>query len=382
MAATQGTRWVAVKPLNPGVYGSRLHDVEAISASNVWAVGFATSYSGSKTLIEHWDGSSWKLVASPNPGVPDDNCIYENVLNAIDVVKANNIWAVGYYKKCYGFSRTLVLRWNGVSWRVVPSPNVSSPASSVLTSVAAASANDVWAVGYSYGDGEPGVDYPPPIIEHWNGRSWSLVASPTQASGGGLADITAVAADDVWAVGTCPKCRYGILIEHWDGNSWTIVPSGALPRGSKGGLSGVVALSRNDIWAVGEYYHYPEGHETLVEHWDGTRWRVVPSPNISTEYNAVNLFGAITAISADNIWAVGMFQNEKTDIHQHRTLTAHWDGKSWSIVPSPSPGRSAELFGVTSLPSGEVWTTGIYDDDPINTYDGTYNSPAPLILKR
>jgi hypothetical protein len=382
VAVAQAPGWKVVPAPNPSFYGSRLQEAEAISASNVWAVGFIATYAGKNTLIEHWNGSSWKVVPSPNPGTPSDKCIYENNLIALDVLTPRHIWAVGYYKKCYGFSRTLILRWDGVSWRVVPSPSIDKPPSSVLTTVEAVSGTDAWAAGYAYGDLEPGMEYPPPVIEHFDGRSWTLVASPTQASGGGIADLAAVSANDVWAVGTCPKCRYGILIEHWDGTSWKIVPSALLPIGSQGSLGDMVAFSHNDIWAVGNYYHYPEGIETLVEHWDGLRWRVVPSPNVSTEYSAANSFRGITAISPNDMWAVGTFENEKTDVHQPRTLTAHWDGKSWSIVPSPSPGRAAELYSVTSLPSGEVWGVGIYDDDPMNTYDGTYNSPAPLVLRR
>ena len=52
--------------------------------------------------------------------------------------------------------------------------------------------------------------------------------------------IDAVAADDIWAVGS-PG-----LTEHWDGNAWSVVP---FP--STVGLSAVAAVASDDVWALG-----------------------------------------------------------------------------------------------------------------------------------
>jgi hypothetical protein len=51
-----------------------------------------------------------------------------------------------------------------------------------------------------------------------------------------------------------------------------------------GGVSAVAAISAINVWAVGVGPGVPTGgfsaHPTaLVEHWDGTRWSVVASPN-------------------------------------------------------------------------------------------------------
>src|SRR5437763_14821454 len=76
---------------------------------------------------------------------------------------------------------------------------------------------------------------------------------------------------------------------------WSVVPS---PNGSSSSnLSGVAAVSANDIWAVGSSGNQMSGAQTLIEHWNGSHWRVVTSANPGPSYNHVY---AVTAISATN----------------------------------------------------------------------------------
>jgi hypothetical protein len=359
--------WSTVPSASPSVYGNRLNAAAAVG-SDVWAVGTMTTNSGTTSLIERWDGSNWSAVSSPNRGTCN------NVLNAID-----DTWAVGFFNDCSS-SKTLAVHWDGANWSTVATPNAAAPANSVLLGVAELSANDAWAVGYTYGDSAPGTSPPAPLIEHWNGSSWTIVPSP-QSTNSRLHGISAISANDVWAVGSCPNCKSGTIIEHWDGNSWSVISGASLPQGAIGTLYGVAALSSNNVWAVGQYADYPEGPQTLIEHWDGKRWRVVASPNLSSEYGSDNILRSITALSATDIWAAGMYQNESTDFHQRRTLVQHWDGKSWSIVASPSPGASSELNGLAALPNGTLFGAGLYSDHPVNIYDGTYAGALSLVMK-
>src|SRR5215471_9597363 len=47
-------------------------------------------------------------------------------------------------------------------------------------------------------------------------------------------------------------------------------------------LGGVAALSTTDVWAVGIFDQFTQsGYKTLAEHWDGTKWKLVPTPNTS-----------------------------------------------------------------------------------------------------
>jgi len=213
--------------------------VAAVAANDVWAVGWQQTNSVDKTLIEHWDGSAWSVVSSPNVGS-------YSVLNAVAAVagNANDIWAVGYSDG----PQTLVEHWNGISWSIVPSPGVGS-----LQSVSAVAANDIWAVGCSnYSCNSIGAQT---LIEHWNGSTWSIVPGPNPGAGNNELDrVAAMAANDVWAVGTyyASGGPYHTLIEHWNGSSWSAVPS---PPG--GSLFGAVAA--NNIWAVGDLGNYSGG---------------------------------------------------------------------------------------------------------------------------
>ena len=91
-------------PANGTLYG-----VTALSSSNAWAVGFSFNGTAGQTMIEHWNGSSWRLVASPNPaGSSHDNNLY-----GVAATSSTNAWAVGGYRTPSNVGRTLILHWNG-----------------------------------------------------------------------------------------------------------------------------------------------------------------------------------------------------------------------------------------------------------------------------
>ncbi len=330
--------WSVVSSPNPGT-SDVLRDVEVVTANDVWAVGYY--YSGTYyTLVEHWNGTSWSVVPSPNPGT------FSNLLYGVAAVSANDVWAVGYFETGTGYvGRTLVEHWNGTSWSVVSSPNIG-PVNNFLYGVAAVSATDVWAVGYYETSSGPDIT----IIEHWNGTSWSVVPSVSPGAFANILNgITAVSANDVWAVGTYNNSLggpYQTLIEHWDGTSWSVVSSPNVGTNDND-LFGVAAVSANDVWAVGDYNNgYPNPSYTLVEHWDGTSWSVVSSPNYG------NQLYEVAAVSANDVWAVGYNGNS--------TLIDHWDGTAWSVSSSNNPGccNNNVLYGIAAAAADDVWAVG------------------------
>ena len=109
-------------------------------------------------------------------------------------------------------------------------------------------------------------------------------------------------------------------------------------------------MSSSNVWAVGL-----TGGATLIEHWNGTNWAVVPSPNRAGTLGSL-LFG-VAVVSANDIWAVGESQNATSGTPS--TLIEQWNGTSWNIVASPSPGSAASLRGAAADPtSGQAWAVG------------------------
>src|SRR5207249_1483611 len=127
--------------------------------------------------------------------------------------------------------------------------------------------------------------------------------NPTGAYLNALNGVSAIASDDVWMVGNYVdhSASSGTLIEHWDGNQLSIVPSPNVGPASNH-LSAVAASSANDVWAVGYYCCEGRGAITLTEHWDGVQWSIVPSPNTSTNNNYLT---GIAPISDSDVWTVG-----------------------------------------------------------------------------
>jgi hypothetical protein len=232
-----------------------------------------------------------------------------------------------------------------------------------LYGVAAISTSDVWAVGDS--------DEGRALTEHWNGSNWSVIPI---LDGGGLSGVAAVSTNDVWAVGS----GNGPLIEHWNGSSWTVVKSPSVGPG--GGLSGVAALSATNVWAVGGYLPNSSSHvKTLIEHWNGSSWQVVPSPSVGSINNV--LYG-VAAISASDLWAVGAVTNSS---YIQQTLIEHWNGTSWSIVTSPSPGSMFNrLNAVAAVSTNDVWAVGVGNGPLIEHWNGSswkvVSSPTTISL--
>jgi len=161
-----GTQWNVVSSPNPGASINDLSGVTAVSASHVWAVGYHDGNNTTQTLIEQWNGTTWSVVTSPNPASG-------SFLNGVTATSTSNVWAVGTTSVNFGLSQTLIEHWNGSTWSVVTSPSPGS-ANNMLNAVAVVSASDVWAVG-GYASNQYASHS---LVEYWNGSTWSVVKSP------------------------------------------------------------------------------------------------------------------------------------------------------------------------------------------------------------
>ncbi|GIE96850.1 hypothetical protein [Paractinoplanes rishiriensis] len=276
----------------PGLAGE-LSGVDGSSATDVWAVGSrevvqAGGAINSGTLVERWTGGSWSVVPSPAP---------PNALGArlagVKTFSATNAWAVGSYSaSTQPGNRTLIQRWNGTAWTVVPSPNPDAT-TNLLTDIDGASANDIWAIGNMGFDGYGGTTTG--LVLRWNGTAWSRVAVPGSESDAtfsvpALHDVVAIAANDVWIVGRAFHRTLFTTMPialHWNGSTWQRSFLTGAPNDGQGFRS-VAALSPTRVYAFG----------STIARWSGSAW--VPEAG-----TLPGLLADATATGPSTIWAAG-----------------------------------------------------------------------------
>lgn len=321
------------KPLN-GVAGS--------SANDVWAVGdrdLLNQPLSDVPYIQHWNGTSWNKVKIP--ATPLNSELY-----GVTEISSNDAWAVGS-----GGSGELTFHWNGTKWKNIPNANQGG----ILLSVSADASNDVWAIGVN-GNNEATT-----LIEHWDGRQWSVIPSPNVGTIVNFDSVSADSSNDVWAVGYYTQnVNTYALVEHWDGTQWSII---SVPQPGVNGtyFNGVTAISPDDVWAVGFYLDVNYHETSLTEHWDGTHWTAVSSPNPGG-YGEVN---AVAAVSSTDVWAVGLGGG----LGSLGSFTMQWNGTQWNTISDPYPKNyQGNLDAVTALPNNQgIWAVGDYQPTPDDT---------------
>jgi len=227
------------QPASPSPQSTFLNRVVVRSPCDAWTVGgiSASGNGPSRTLIEHWDGTSWTLAPQSASSIPGQ----------LDDVSGTG-WAVGSQPAGGG----LIEHWNGRVWSVAPGPDLGAAIVANLTGVSATSPSNIWAVGYLL---TPGLQLNT-IIEHYDGTGWTLSPSPDFAL---LDGVAATSPADAWAAGLGPNDNP--LVLHYDGTSWVPVPV----QGG-GGLGGVSASSPASVWAVGDLIDQGEPSGPLALH--------------------------------------------------------------------------------------------------------------------
>ena len=270
-----GSAWnnVPLPPImNRGfVVRNFLEDIAAVNANDIWLVGAMDARDGTTwTLTVHWDGQQWTQIPSPNVPRPPGSAtpFHPQWLDAVVAISANDVWAVGYHR-VGNTQYALILHWNGIEWSIVPSPN-GPTGDGWLHGIAAAGPNDIWAVG-EYDKPDFSV-FGKALAMHWDGTSWT-VANPPNPSPFGVSPLKGVVArgpNDFYAVGEWETSSQGLdtFVVHWNGSAWTQVAS-ENPPGSGTGWNELHDITRDSsggLWAVGKKQaSFGSPNYTLVE---------------------------------------------------------------------------------------------------------------------
>lgn len=172
------------------------------------------------------------------------------------------------------------------------------------------------------------------LVEHWDGTAWTRTRAPVR---GELRGVSALAADDAWAVGG----DYTNYLEgdslpvllHWDGEAWRKVDTGSAVH--LGPLTDVIALAQDDEWVVGD----DADDRAVAAHWDGTRWRSYRLPGSVYASDAV-------ALSSNDVWVAGSAGTEFMALMAPRLW--HWNGGKWSPVPAGESEAEGGIHGIAA----------------------------------
>jgi hypothetical protein len=332
------TQWTAANPVSLADAPTAIAGVAVLSTTDAWAVG--TYHGGEEPLTEQWNGSSWSVV-------PVQGATLGDALDTVSALSPTDAWAAGW---AIGATTpglpTYIVHWNGSTWSQVASPSPSG-GTNIVSGIDTVSANDAWAVGYYSGVSSQESA----LILHWNGSQWSQVPSPNPAWRNMLYSVTATSSDNAWAVGTTGDLP---LILHWNGSTWQQAAAPQPGQGDYDLLTGVTATSAQNAWAVGNEVT-PTAEPTLILHWNGTTWSQVASPNpgVTSPDDSDTLVGVV-ATSATNAWAAGNETDGDTGANQ--SLILQWTGTAW--VPVANPGGSDNLTSIAASASDNAWIAG------------------------
>jgi hypothetical protein len=296
-------------PEPSGTTSSGFADVACGASNACTAVGsYYASSPGYLMLVERWNGASWAIQSVPSPSEA-----IKSGLSGVACTSSFDCMAVGDWTKKEGggeIASTLVERWNGSSWSIIPSPNVAGYTLSQLYDISCVAANDCWAVGRVAG-GKPEA----PLAEHWNGSTWSI-NSPTGLPERRLTNVSCGSSSSCVVTTAANGSPSDLALARWNGSSWSTETAPAPADATKdkygtqyGLLKDVDCTSASACVATGEYYAAPgEKLTPMAISWNGSKWSVQSAsvPAGANTSSAMPL-SAVSCTSATACTAVGRY---------------------------------------------------------------------------
>jgi hypothetical protein len=296
-----GNEWKAQTLATPvGGSGVTAQGVSCPSASACTAVGSYTNGSGeSKTLAEFWNGTEWKVQATPTPA----GATFLQT-RSVSCLSETECTAVGTYGS--GETKAFALRWKGSEWSLQTTAIPSKE--TYLTSVSCPTTSFCMATGYYY-DFTSGKWTP--HAQRWNGSEW-ITKEPVKPSGANISwlyGVSCVSSSACWAVGS-KEVNAGThetqtMVQVWNGSSWALQTS-PNPEASNRDLQDVSCASSTVCMAVG-YLTTGSGYLPLGIKWNGSSW-TTQSPPLASGSSKAMLFST-SCVASRGCAAVGQKWN-------------------------------------------------------------------------
>jgi hypothetical protein len=321
-----GTAWkVQATPSPAGGRGSQLIAVSCPTPGACSTAGLNANSTGTPLpLAEGWNGTTWAIQATPNPSGAKISG-----LDAVSCPAKSACTAVGNYNSTPTVSSTLAESWNGTRWAIQATPNPAGATSSYLQALSCTSQNACLAVGYYYTHGSDG---PFTMSETWNGKAWTgkVIPSPAGAKGAWFYGLSCTSADACTAVGVYHN-KAGTtlaLAERWNGTSWTI--QAAPQPGNLSYLFGVSCTSAKFCIADGYENSGSGDAQLLAETWNGASWQVLKVPLPAKSQGGT--FSAVSCSAANACTATGTIFATPGG-----TFADRWNGTTWHVQATPEP---------------------------------------------
>jgi hypothetical protein len=200
------------------------------------------------------------------------------------------------------------------------------------------------------------------LAQRWDGRTWRIQPTPSPADGGNLISVACPSRSSCLAVGghanPFTEIPPGTLAERWNGTTWRIQPT-PNPPGGGWFLISVSCTSPSACTAVGGRLALPgKPTGTLAERWNGHTWSIQPTPN--PPGHGIKLLNGVACTSRSSCMAVGNEFDPATGAGLG-TLAERWDGRTWRIVPTVKPaptGGNAAFNGVACTSASACTAVG------------------------
>ncbi len=294
------------------------------------------------TLAERWNGRKWAIERTPSQrGIAQ--------LNGVSCAARKACMAAGQTET--PDLPSLVERWNGRKWAIQRSPERNSSAGIILYGVSCSSPAACTAVGL--GGSPPGGQFPASLALRWNGKKWSIQHVPYQSvpSGGTyLSAVSCASQRSCTAVGFVGNTEIAEgqvpLAVRWNGRKWAVKLTPIPADTNNTNLNGVSCVSPDACTAVGYAANSSGvGTITLAEKWNGKKWSIQPTPNPGDLGDEATL-DAVSCASRKACTAVGDYYNPVTSATE--SLAESWNGKKWTIQDSYNPpGHGVYLYAVS-----------------------------------
>ncbi len=360
-----GTASVQVSTAIRGLAGNEIYYFRIVAKNAAGAV-----YGEQETFTTAPSEWGVQTLSQPTESGEEREAYGVSCVQSDACVAVGSYWSLGVHTDV-----TLAETWNGSTWSVMATPNPPGLEEgwkdgryALLRGVSCLTTSDCVAVGYYRDTGEAEWhesigENVEPLAEHWNGSEWTMmpVAAPSGADAGWLEEVSCTSSTECTAVGSF-KDSSGIeetLAERWNGNEWTIQTT-PNPTGASGsGLKSVSCASSTECTAVGYFNNSSGVEETLAERWNGSGWSIQPTPN-SGGVEPSNRLSGVSCTSPTACMAVGTHEYRMGSNIVWATMAERWDGSQWSIqpTPEPSPSEGSNLFSVSCTSASACTAVG------------------------